>query len=131
MRLRICYYGTVVSESLIFWIFLTRWLVYLNPYGLYYVHLIDPARSCHKRRMTNQSEFPNALSADQFEQMFPNDEAGVEDLFRRGPDGFVCPDRPREQKRDPSSSVPIILQLRSGTLRLGFRFHPPLAKPEA
>ena len=44
-----------------------------------------------KRRMTNQSSFPNAPSADQFEDMFPNDEA-CEDLFRRRcPDGFVCP----------------------------------------
>ena len=55
--------------------------------------LTFPARSCHKRRMTNQSEFPIALSADQFEAMFPDDEACAEDLFRRRwPDGFVCPD---------------------------------------
>ena len=39
-----------------------------------------PQRSCDKRRMTNQSEFPNALSAEQFEDMFPNDEACAEDL---------------------------------------------------
>ena len=43
--------------------------------------------------MTNQSEFPNAMSADEFEQMFPDDEACAGDLFRRRwPDGFVCPD---------------------------------------
>ena len=43
--------------------------------------------------MTNQSEFPNAMSADEFERMFPDDEACAEDLFRRRwPDGFVCPD---------------------------------------
>ena len=55
--------------------------------------LTFPARSYHKRRMTNQSEFPIALSADRFERMFPDDEACAEDLFRRRwPDGFVCPD---------------------------------------
>ena len=33
------------------------------------------------------------MSADQFEQVFPGDEACAEDLFRRRwPDGFVCPD---------------------------------------
>ena len=43
--------------------------------------------------MTNQSAIPNALSADQFERMFPDDKACAEDLFRhRWPDGFVCPD---------------------------------------
>ena len=43
--------------------------------------------------MANQSEFPNAMSADRFERMFPDDEACAEDLFRRRwPDGFVCPD---------------------------------------
>ena len=52
-----------------------------------------PICSYYKRRMMNQSEFLNALSADQFEQMFPDDEACAEDLFRRRwPDGFVCPD---------------------------------------
>ena len=51
------------------------------------------ACSYRKRRMTNQSVFPNTLSADQFERMFPNDEACAEDLFRRRwSDGFVCPD---------------------------------------
>ncbi len=55
--------------------------------------LTFPARSCRKRRMANQSEFPNAMSADRFERMFPDDEACAEDLFRRRwPDGFVCPD---------------------------------------
>ena len=43
--------------------------------------------------MTNQSEFPNAPSDEQFERMHPDDEACAEDLFRRRwPDGFVCPD---------------------------------------
>ena len=43
--------------------------------------------------MTNQSTFPNALSADQFKDMFPDDEACAEDLFRRRwSAGFVCPD---------------------------------------
>ena len=43
--------------------------------------------------MMNQSESLNTLSADQFEDMFPDDEACAEDLFRRRwPDGFVCPD---------------------------------------
>ena len=42
--------------------------------------------------MTNQSEFPNALSAGQFEDLYPNDDACVADLLlRRWPDGFVCP----------------------------------------
>ncbi len=42
--------------------------------------LTFPACSCRKRRMTNQSEFPNAMSADRFEQVFPDDEACAEDL---------------------------------------------------
>ena len=51
------------------------------------------ARSCHKRRMTNHFTYRKALSADQFEELFPDDEACAEDLFRRRwPDGFVCPD---------------------------------------
>ena len=43
--------------------------------------------------MTNQSALPNAMSAEQFEWMYSDDEACAEDLFRcRWPDGFVCPD---------------------------------------
>ena len=55
--------------------------------------LAFPQRSWHKRRMANQFTFPNAPSAEQFERMYPDDEACAEDLFRRRwPDGFVCPD---------------------------------------
>ena len=43
--------------------------------------------------MTNQFALPSALTAQQLERMFRDDEACAEDLFRRRwPDGFVCPD---------------------------------------
>ena len=45
--------------------------------------LTFPTRLCGKWRMTNQSAFPNALAADQFEDLYPNDEACAEDLFLR------------------------------------------------
>ena len=80
------------------------------------------ARSCHKQRMTNRFTFRKALSADQFEEMFPDDEACAEDLFRRRwPDGFVCPDcESRNALRPP---VPRLLEADGG----GRDVHAPLA----
>ena len=50
-----------------------------------------PICLCRKGRITNQFAFPNAVFADQFEEMVPNNEACARDLFqRRWPDGFVC-----------------------------------------
>ena len=48
------------------------------------------ARSCHKRRMTNRFTSRKALSANQFEELFPDDEVCAEDLFRRRRPGRSC-----------------------------------------
>ncbi len=81
--------------------------------------------------MTNQSAFPNALSTDQFEDLFLNDEARAEVLFQRRLAGQLRLPRLREPERGSAqaqalrSPVPRLQEADGGDRR---DVHAPLAR---
>ena len=91
--------------------------------------LTFPKRSCHKRCMTNQSAFPNALSTDQFEDLFLNDEACAEVLFQRRLAGQLRLPKLREAEHGSAQALrPPIPRLQEADGGDGRDVHVPLTR---